>query len=110
MRNIVKGQSVRVYLGESDRKGNVPLYEWLVKKAQQEGIAGATVVRGLMSYGSHHTLHSAKLLDLASHLPIVVELIDSEAKMTPFLEMVAPELNAGLITVQSIDMHVFSKG
>ncbi len=105
-RNLVKGQAVRVYLGESDRKDNLPLYEWLVKKAQHEGIAGATVMRGLMSYGAHHTLHSAKLLDLSSQLPVIVELIDSQSKMAPFLKMLTDDLKEGLITAQDVDIYV----
>lgn len=78
---------LRIFIGELDKSGNTPLYEALVLAAKKNGIAGATVMRGILSYGASSRIHSAKLLDLSFDLPIVVEIVDHEDKIEKFLEV-----------------------
>src|SRR5882724_3141371 len=84
------GQSklLRIFIGEIDKIGHTPLYEVVLKAARKEGIAGVTVLRGIMSYGASTTIHTAKLIDISEDLPIVIEIIDTEAKIDAFLSTV----------------------
>ncbi len=106
---LEKGLMLKVFLGETDRHGKVPLYEWLVRQAQEHGIAGATVFRGLMGYGSHSTLHTAKILDISTNLPITILFMDTEEKIRSFLPVVDENIQEGLATVQEMEMRVYSK-
>ena len=104
------GQSklLRIFTGEIDKIGHTPLYEAIVLAARSKGIAGATVLRGILSYGASTRLHAAKLIDISEDLPIVIEIIDKEEKITAFI----PEVNnlfeqcgrGGLITVEKVDV------
>ena len=77
---------LRIFIGELDKSGSTPLYEVLVLAAKKEGIAGATVLRGILSFGASSRIHTAKLLDLSYDLPIVVEIVDREDKVRAFIE------------------------
>jgi uncharacterized protein len=77
---------LRIFIGELDKSHNTPLYEALVFAAKKQGIAGATVFRGVLSYGAGSIVHSAKLLDLSMDLPIIVEIVDHSARIEQFLE------------------------
>jgi PII-like signaling protein len=77
---------LRIFIGEQDKYHHKTLYEALVLEAKQQGIAGATVLRGLLSYGASSRIHTAKLLDLSFDLPIVVEIVDQDEKIERFLE------------------------
>jgi len=70
------GQLLRVFIGESDRSGGRPLYEAIVRKARERGLAGATVLRGLEGFGAKSRIHTAKILRLSEDLPIVIEIVD----------------------------------
>ncbi|MBS1542444.1 MAG: DUF190 domain-containing protein [Bacteroidetes bacterium] len=78
---------LRIFIGELDKSHGKPLYEALVLAAKKNNIAGATVVRGILSYGASSRIHSAKLLDLSFDLPIVVEIVDHNDKVEAFLEV-----------------------
>ncbi|HUN46850.1 MAG TPA: DUF190 domain-containing protein, partial [Stellaceae bacterium] len=69
---------LRIFLGQDDRHGHQPLYEAIVLKAREQGLAGATVLRGPMGFGHSSMLHTTKVLRLSQDLPIVVEIVDSE--------------------------------
>jgi len=78
---------LRIYIGELDKvKGN-PLYEEIVLSAKKQGLAGATVIRGIMGFGANSRIHTAKLLDLSMDLPIIVEIMDDEQKISDFLPL-----------------------
>ena|SRR5437763_13069450 len=78
---------LRIFIGELDKSEGKPLYEALVLAAKKEGIAGATVLRGILSFGASSRIHTAKLLDLSYDLPIIVEIVDTEEKINGFLEI-----------------------
>ncbi len=71
------GKLLRIFIGESDQREGLSLYEWIVRKAREKGLADATVLRGLEGFGAHSRLHTAKLPRLSSDLPIVVEIVDT---------------------------------
>jgi PII-like signaling protein len=81
------GKLLRIFLGEGDKHEGAPLHEWIVRKAREEGLAGATVLRGLEGFGSHSQLHTAKVLRLSTDLPVVVEIVDTAEKIEAFLPL-----------------------
>ncbi len=99
------GQLLRVFIGESDVWQGQPLYRAIVLKAREMGLAGATVLRGPMGFGAHSRMHTAKLLELSTDLPIIVEIVERPGKiqaLLPFLDEVVTE---GLITIE--DVRIF---
>lgn len=104
------GKLLRVFIGESDQRDGLPLYEWLVRKAREQGLAGATVLRGLEGFGAHSRLHTAKLLRLSSDLPIIVEIVDTAEKIEAFLLLVDDAVEEGLATVERVEVHLYRSG
>ena len=97
-----KGALLRVFVGESDQYDGVALYEAIVIEAKRQGLAGATVLRGIMGFGATSRIHTAKILRLSEDLPVVVEIVDTEEnlnKLLPFLDEVVQE---GLITLERV--------
>jgi len=104
------GHLLRIFIGESDRYEGVPLYEWLVGRARQRGLAGATVLRGLAGFGAHSRLHTAKILRLSTDLPIVVEIVDAIDKIEAFLPEVDAAVGEGLATVERVEVRFYRSG
>ena len=104
------GKLLRIFIGESDKHEKMPLYEWIVRKAAEEGLAGATVLRGLEGYGAHSRLHTAKILRLSSDLPIVIEIIDTEEKIESFLPLVDEVISEGLATIEKAEIRFYRSG
>lgn len=96
------GYLLRIFVGESDRHGHHPLYEAIVLKAREEGLAGATVLRGSMGFGKHSILHTAKILRLSEDLPMVVEIVDSQEKVENFLPILDEMIADGLVTLERV--------
>ena len=101
------GKLLRIFIGESDKREGQPLYEWIVRKARENGLAGATVLRGLEGYGAHSRLHTAKILLLSSDLPIVVEIVDSEEKIEAFLPLIDEAVSEGMATVEKVEVRFY---
>lgn len=95
-------QRLRIYVGESDMWEHRPLYEALVVKAREAGLAGATVFRSPMGFGAHSRIHTAKVLNLSTDLPVVVEIVDEEKKMKTFLEVLEGLLKGGMATLEEV--------
>ena len=104
------GKLLRIFIGESDKHEGLPLYEWIVRQARENGLAGATVLRGLEGYGAHSRLHKAKILRLASDLPLVVEIVDTEEKIQAFLPLIDDAVAEGLATVEKVEVHFYRSG
>jgi len=105
-----QGKLLRIFVGESDKHQGRPLYEWVVRKAREEGLAGATVLRGLEGFGAHSLLHTAKILRLSSDLPIVIEIVDTEDKIERFLPMIDEAISEGLATIERVEVHFYRSG
>ena len=97
-----EGYLLRIFIGESDRHGHQPLYESIVLQARETGLAGATVLRGVMGFGKNSVLHTAKILRLSEDLPMVVEIVDSLEKIERFLPVLDELIKDGLVTVEKV--------
>ena len=97
-----EGSLLRIFVGESDRFGHHPLYEAIVLKAREHGLAGATVLRGVMGFGRNSVIHTAKILRLSEDLPMVIEIVDSPAKIEAFLPLLSEMVADGLVTVERV--------
>ena len=107
--NLEDGLLVRIYIGEQDRYEDEPMHQWLLTAAHQQGIAGASVLRGLEGYGAEGRLHTARVLRLSTDLPLVIEMVDQPAKIETFLNTVDGALEQGLVTVEKVRMKAFRK-
>lgn len=101
---------LRVFIGESDKHDGKLLYEQIVAKARELNIAGATVLRGIMGYGAHSRLHTAKLLRLAEDLPVVVEVVDTDEKLAPLMEFLDQAVSEGMVTVEKVQVVTYRSG
>jgi len=97
-----EGYLLRIFVGESDKHGHVSLYEAIVLKARETGLAGATVLRGVMGFGRHSVMHTAKILRLSEDLPITVEIVDSLENIERFLPVLDTMVLEGLVTLEQI--------
>lgn len=95
---------LRIFIGESDRHEGHPLYEAIVLKARELHLAGATVLRGPMGFGKTSRLHTAKILRLSEDLPIVVEIVDSQASIESFLPILEGMVGSGLVTLEKVQV------
>lgn len=93
---------LRIFIGESDRFDGKPLYEAIVEEARRRGLAGATVLRGVLGYGVHSRLHTSKVLRLSEDLPMVVEIVDRKERIEAFLPVLDAMVKEGLITLEDI--------
>ena len=97
-----EGYLLRIFVGESDKVGHKPLYEVIALKAREAGLAGATVLRGVMGFGKNSILHTAKILRLSEDLPMVVEIVDSLEKVEAFLLSLDEMIADGLVTLEKV--------
>jgi PII-like signaling protein len=95
---------LRIFIGEDDKVGHQPLYEAIVLKAREMDLAGATVLRGPMGFGHSSQLHTTKILRLSQDLPIVIDIVDSEAKIDAFMAAMEPIMGSGLIIRQAVQV------
>lgn len=102
-----EGCLLRVFVGEDDKHEGKPLYEWLVLKARERGLAGATVLRGLMGFGAHSRLHTFKIERLSLDLPIVIEIVDTRPKLEAFLAEIDPLIHEGLATLEKAEVRFY---
>ena len=100
---------LRVFLGEDERDHGRPLYEAIVLKARELHLAGATVLRGPMGFGHSSRLHTAKILRLSEDLPVVIEIVDSEQKITEFLPVLDEMMGSGLVTLEKVQVLVYGE-
>ena len=101
---------LRIFIGESERSDHHPLYEAIVLKARELQMGGATVLRGPMGFGKSSHLHSAKILRLSEDLPMVIEIVDSQAKIDAFLPVLDKMMGSGLITVEKVQVLQYGDG
>ncbi len=105
-----EGHLLRIFIGESDRHEGMTLYEWIVRRAREQGLAGATVLRGLGGFGAHSRLHTAKVLRLSADLPIVIEIVDTIQKIEAFLPIIDGVVKEGMATLEKADIRFYRSG
>jgi PII-like signaling protein len=101
---------LRIYVGENDRAGNLPLYEAIVLAARERGLAGATVLRGAIGFGRSSHLHTAKILRLSQDLPVIVEIVDGEEKINAFIPALHDIMGSGLVTLEPVKVLRYGDG
>jgi len=105
---------LRIFIGESDKLRHVPLYEAIVKAAKTAGLAGATVWKGVMGFGPSSRIRTAKILDLSSDLPVIIEITDEESRINAFLPslhaMFEDAKSGGLITMEKVQIIRYTHG
>ena len=112
----IKGNTklLRIFTGELDKHNKKPLYEEIVARARNMKIAGATVYRGILSYGASSVVHKSKIMELSADLPLIIEIVDSAEKIDEFL----PELDklfneskcGGLVTIEKVEILKYIHG
>ncbi len=105
-----EGHLLRIFIGEGDRYDGKPLYEWLVLKAREAGLAGATVLRGIEGFGAHSRLHTAKILRLSEDLPVVIEIVDTRERIEAFMPLVDAAIVEGLATLEKVQIRLYRGG
>jgi PII-like signaling protein len=98
---------LRIYIGEDSRCEGKPLYEWLVLKAREFGMKGATVLRGIEGYGASTHLHTAKVLRLSADLPVVIEVVDTEEQVKAFLDEVEGTIDSGMAVMEDVHVRLY---
>jgi uncharacterized protein len=105
-----KAALLRIYTDESARARHKALFEAIVTKARDEGIAGATVLRGPMGFGHSHRIQNASILNLSGNLPVVIEIVDTEVRLREFLASLEDMKDIGLVTLEKVEiLHQSSK-
>ena len=98
------GVLLRIFVGESDRWHGTPLYEAIVMKARELGLAGATVLKGPMGFGASSRIHTAKILRLSQDMPLVIEIVDSKEKIDELLPALDEMVDQGLVTLEPVQV------
>lgn len=101
---------LRIYIGENDKAGKLPLYEAIVLAAREQGLAGATVLRGPVGFGRSSHLHTTKILRLSQDLPIIIEIVDAEEKINAFVPSLEKLMGSGLVTLEKVKVLRYGDG
>jgi uncharacterized protein len=103
-----EGSLLRIFIGEADKYAGKPLYEWLVLQARDQGLAGATVLRGIMGFGANtRVIQTFKIERLSEDLPIIVEIVDTKENLEKFLELIDPHIKAGMVTLEKAEIKFY---
>jgi len=106
-----EGYLLRIFIGESDRHVGKPLYEWIVIQAREQGLAGTTVLRGMMGFGANsRVIHTFKIERLSEDLPIIIEIVDTREKLEKFLAFIDDKIHAGLATLEKAQVRFYRSG
>lgn len=110
MKSTAAEKRVTVFLGETDHHGSVPTYEAVVRLLREQGVSGATAMRGVLGYGQSAHLHAAHLLDLAEDLPVTVTFVDTAEKVESVLPLLDELIESGLVTVEDVSATRYTRG
>jgi PII-like signaling protein len=103
-----EGYLLRILIGEADKVEHKPLYEWIVLQAREQGLAGATVLRGMMGFGANtQKIRTFRFDTLSEDLPIIIEIVDTLEKLEKFLDLIEPHIKAGLVTMEKAQVKFY---
>jgi hypothetical protein len=97
-----EAELLRIFIGESDKWGHKPLHEAIILLAREKGLAGATALRGVMGFGAHSRMHTAKILRLSQDLPMVIEIVDRPDRIAEFLPEIDGMIDEGMVTLEKV--------
>ncbi|MFY9780684.1 MAG: DUF190 domain-containing protein [Candidatus Baltobacteraceae bacterium] len=98
------GKLLRIFVGERDRWKGQPLYTAIVEVLRKRGFAGATVFKGIEGFGGHSVIHAARVIDMATELPVLIEVVDSEEKIRAVLPTLDEMIREGLVTLEAVEV------
>ena len=104
MRLAGEGKLLRLFIGESDRWHGKPLYQAIVERVREEGLAGATVVRGIEGFGADSHLHTSRILRLSEDLPIVIEIVDTPERIDRVVPILDEMVDEGMLTLERVQI------
>jgi uncharacterized protein len=107
MEDVADGQLLRVFIGEDDERDGMPLYEAIVRLLREEGLAGVTVLRGIMGFGASSRVHTARVLRLSEDLPIVIECVDRARNIERVLPRLDAMIEEGLVTLEAARIRIY---
>jgi PII-like signaling protein len=114
MENNPNAKLLRIFVGESDKSGQQPLYETIVFEAKKHSLSGATVTRGIMGFGANSKVHTTKLFEISADLPLIIEIVDTEEKIRDFIKTVEllfeQTKSGGLITIEKAEVIRYKAG
>jgi Uncharacterized conserved protein len=114
MENTPHAKLLRIFIGESDKLGQQPLYETIVFEAKKHSLSGATVTRGIMGFGANSKVHTTKLFEISSDLPLIIEIVDTEENIGDFIKIVEQLFeqtkSGGLITIEDAGVIRYRAG
>lgn len=103
-----EGSLLRIFIGEADKHEGKHLYEWIVLKAREQGLAGATVLRGMMGFGANtRKIRTFRFDTLSEDMPVIIEIVDTQEKLAEFLETIEPHIKAGLVTIEKAQVKFY---
>jgi PII-like signaling protein len=102
-----EGKLLRIFVGESDRWHGKPLYQAIVERMREEGLAGATVLRGIEGFGADSRLHTARILRLSEDLPVVIEIVDSAEQIDRVLPVLDEMVGEGMVTLERVELIAY---
>lgn len=105
-----EGQLLRIFIGESDRWEGQPLSEAIVQAARRQGLAGATVLKGVEGFGAHSRIHTSHILRLSTDLPLVIEIVDRAERVEAFLPTLDEMVQEGMITLERVRIVAYREG
>jgi PII-like signaling protein len=108
MQTNTEAKLLRIFIGESDKIKGRSVYEEIVLKAREAGLAGATVIKGIMGFGANSSIHTSKLLTLSEDLPLIIEIVDTLEKIETFIPIVNDIFEnaniGGLVTIEKVQI------
>ncbi len=102
-----RAKVLSIYVGESDHVHHRPLYQVIVEKMREQGLAGATVMRGIEGYGRHSRIHTASIVRLSEDLPIMIQVVDTEERIASVMPLIEEMVTEGLVTIEDVDVIVY---
>jgi PII-like signaling protein len=102
-----EGKLLRVFVGESDTWHGKPLYQAIVERVRKEGLAGATVLRGIEGFGADSHLHTARILRLSEDLPVLIEIVDTEERIRAIIPMLDEMVGEGMVTLEKVEIIMY---
>jgi hypothetical protein len=102
-----EGKLLRIFVGESDKHGRKPLYQAIVEMLREEGMAGATVLRGIEGFGANSHLHTARILRLSEDLPVVIEVADTNERIEAVMPKLDEMVKDGLVTLERVQVVTY---